>query len=715
MDISVLTSLGIVDCAVFIRTRCNHFVLEGGGGNWLSILLPNANTKIAFDITQNSLFLDDFLIDAESFWLTQQNSKQVKSGIWTEESNNKCLYLEAFASKFENNCYLIIKNAEQSFFERRETLQVARELSISNDSMVERHDYLNDRLRALLIDNANNDNRLPLHEAIQYANIGIVITDEKLIVQDINPSAFEIFDQGDHKNHNRILIELRNLIERQYPEKTIFSGVKAWHGEVYWHAPPLASKWLKVSVHPILNSMGNLAYWIISFSDQTRIKHLLQTNEELALHDPLTGLPNRQYFWQVLQQRISNKSPFFLINIDIVNFKNINEVYGYLAGDELLKQIAARIAGELHEHDFMTRIGADEFMIIRYCNDSQLKFNETSFEEDSIALSNSISMLCEQALYTNDQRRCELSVKMGLAQFPSDAIKSEELLNYADLALTVAKTKSSNGIELFNDKIKQASSRRLMLEDALRHAIENNELELYLQPIFDMNTQQLIKAEALLRWNHNNEMIMPGEFIPIAESSDMINVLGRWVIARACEIIKHLDARDIQIPLSINFSPKQIYDTNLIGFIRANIDTMDIRANLIDLEVTEGVLIKSYDRVSAFLHELKHLGVTISVDDFGTGYSSLAYLKHLPIDTLKIDRSFIVDLAIDDDDSTAIVSAIIALAQKLKLKVIAEGIETLEQENALMSQNCAGAQGFLYSAALPLDQFVTFFKARIAK
>lgn len=712
MDLSILTNLGIVDCAILLRIEENTFTLEGGGSDWLPILLPHSTNQDTIDLSQDSLFLADFLIDAESFWLSDNKNGQINSGIWTEQINSKNLYLEAIASKLNGDCYLLIKNAETAYAERKETLQIARELSISNDGIVERHDYLSDRLRSLLIDNANNDNRLPLHEAIRYATIGVVITDDKLIVQDINPCAFEIFEQPEHINHNRILVELKNLINRQYPEKSIFSGAKAWHGEVFWHTPPQSSKWLKVSVHPILNSTGGIAYWIISFSDQSRIKHLLQTNEELALHDPLTGLPNRQYFWQELQTRVTRRSPFYLINIDIVNFKNINEVYGYLAGDELLKQISARIANELHEHDFITRMGADEFMIIRHCNDDQLRFNEVSFEEDTIELANSLNMVCEQALYTNEQRRCELSVKIGLTHFPNDSLKPEELLNFADLALTVAKTKSSNGIELFNDRIKLASSRRLMLEEALRGAIENNELELHLQPIYNINTQQLIKAEALLRWTHNDELIMPSEFIPIAENSDMINVLGRWVIARTCEIIKQLDAHQIRVPISVNFSPRQIYDSNLIGFIQASIDSMGIAPALMDLEVTEGVLIKSYERVSSFLHELKRIGLSISVDDFGTGYSSLAYLKHLPIDTLKIDRSFIIDLAIEDDDSSAIVSAILALAQKLNLNVIAEGIETQAQEKALISQNCIGAQGFLYSRPLALDKFIDFAKRK---
>lgn len=709
MNASILSTLGIVDCAVLLRDKTGSFELKEGGSNWLKELIPNAKNQRNFELGNNSLFLADFLIDANELWNSSAQNDNLGSGIWTEELVQLTLYLEAFASKVDGECYLIIKNAEQFYFERRETLQIARELSISNDNMVERHDYLNERLHSLLIDNANNESRLPLHEVIKSSSIGVIITDQHLLVQDINPVVYKLFNQSNHQSQNQILSDLKNNIERQYPEKDIFTANKPWQGELFFHTPPNSSKWIKVNINPVMAPSGQISNWIISLSDQTRLKHLLQTNETLALHDPLTGLPNRQYFWQSLQKSISSITPFFLINIDIVNFKNINEVYGYLAGDELLKQVAKRISAELNENDFVTRFGADEFMIIRHKNESDLHAKGINFENDALVMAESLRTACEQTLYTSDFRRCELSIKIGLAQYPQDSTRAEELLNYADLALTQAKLKSSSGIELFNDEIRRASKRRVLLEESIRLAIDNNELEIYLQPIFDMKSGTVVKAEALLRWKLGKDLVMPDEFIPIAENSDMINVLGRWVIARTCELLKQLADQDIHIPISVNFSPKQIYDVNLVGFIKANLETMGIDPRLLDLEITEGVLIKNYDKVSAFLHELKHIGLSISVDDFGTGYCSLAYLKNLPIDTLKIDRSFIIDIVSDDDDH-AIVEAIIALAQKLKLNVIAEGIETSEQQTMLLSDQCYTAQGYLFSKALPMKEFLQFVK-----
>jgi diguanylate cyclase (GGDEF)-like protein len=416
-------------------------------------------------------------------------------------------------------------------------------------------------------------------------------------------------------------------------------------------------------------------------------------------------LPNRQYFWQQLQQSVLQEQSFYLISIDIVNFKYVNELYGYLEGDELLKQIAKRLARELGDDDFITRIGADEFMIIRKLNDAKLRLNQTSFDEDTYKLATGLLGICSQPYYTQDNRRCDLPIKIGMTQYPLDATKAETLLNNADLALSYSKTTANRPIQIYNQQLKDASARRLMLEEALKNAITNNEFELYVQPIYDINTNQVVKAEALLRWNLDNERVMPDEFIPIAESSDVINSIGRWVIAQVCEIAKRLQDNNILIPLSINFSPNQIHDTNLIGFIRASIESTNIDATLLELEVTEGVLVKNYTKVSAFLHEIKRQGIAISVDDFGTGYSSLAYLKHLPIDTLKIDRTFIREVDINEDDS-AIVTAIIALAKQLKLGIVAEGIETKGQRDFLRANNCTRAQGFLYSHPMPVEEFV---------
>ncbi len=707
MNLSILRTLGIVDCAILTRTDNNVFVLEDSAGDWITTLFPSKKHGDTISLDSNYIFLIDFLIDAEEFWRTQSHG-QVKSGIWTEQIGLVTLYLEAYASSLDGERYLVIRNAEQMYHEKKETLQMARELTLSNNEVIERHDYLNQRLRSILLDGSNNHDRLPLHEAIRYASIGILILDAEHNVLDANPASFEIFDLTFKSEQNQLFDMIQKLMKRQYPEKTFYSDSKSWQGELFWHRPPLASKWMQVNLYPVLDATGKNSHWIVSINDQTRIKHLLQSNEELALHDPLTGLPNRQYFWQQLQQCISQQRPFYLVSIDIVNFKNANELYGYLEGDELLIQISKRIARELAEDDFVTRIGADEFMIIRRYNKDNKTTNNETFAEEAYTFAYSILNACSEPFYTLDNRRCELPLKMGMTQYPADAKKAEDLLNNADLALSFAKATANVSIQVYNEALKAVSIRRLMLEEALKTAIENDELELYLQPIYDLHSKLIVKTEALIRWHHAGELVMPAEFIPIAESSNSINSIGRWVIRRSCEITKELQDLGISIPISINFSPNQIHDIDLINFIQENIDLVQIDASLLELEVTEGVLINNYQKVSTFLHDLKRHGLSISVDDFGTGYCSLAYLKHLPIDTLKIDRAFIKDVNSSEDDG-AIVSAIIALAQKLKLDIIAEGIENKEQQDFLIANNCHRAQGFFYSKPMPVGEFKRLF------
>lgn len=704
MKLSVLSSLGIVDCAILKRIDARHFTLEDYAGTWFLTLFPDSKLKETIDLDNSTIFLNDFLIDAESFWQTQQNGK-IESGIWTEELDGQCLFLEAFASNVGKDQFLIIKNAEQTYYERKNTLQIARELSLSNNQVVERHDYLSQRLCAILQDSTDSNQRLPLHEAIRYAGIGIIIINDNAKVVESNPAAFDIFDHIAQTNQQQLLNTIEQLISRQYPEKKLFSGVKAWQGELFWHMPPLTTKWLNIHINPVFSSTGTVRHWIISISDQTRIKHLLQTNEELALHDPLTGLPNRQYFWQQLQSCIGQDDPFYLISIDVINFKYANDLYGYLEGDELLKQIARRLANELADEDFITRVGADEFMIIRKSNGATLSLKQRTFETDTYKFASELISTAAQAYFTRDGRPCDLPIKIGMTQYPQDATIAENLLNNANLALSYAKTTENIAFQVYKQKLNDVSARRLMLEEALKNAITNKEFTLYLQPIYNVHTNKIVKAEALIRWQMGTEQIMPSEFIPIAESSNIINAIGRWVFSQSCEIVSFLQDKNIHLPICVNFSPKQINDLNLISFIRKNIQEHCIDTRLLELEFTEGVLIKNYKKVKAFLHEIKQQGISISVDDFGTGYSSLAYLKHLPIDVIKIDRSFMQDVEHNEDDN-AIVSAIIALAKKLKLRIIAEGIENTAQKDFLIANECSIAQGFLYNRPMPVDDFL---------
>ncbi|MFC3122303.1 putative bifunctional diguanylate cyclase/phosphodiesterase [Agaribacter flavus] len=706
MYTSLIHTLGLIDCIVLKRLDDDIFCLLEGSTDWIDSLFHNIHNYSEFSVDNQSVFLDDFIIDANAFWEHCEGG-QIRSGIWTESTENGELHLEAIAAKIDEQPLLVLTNVADYYSQQRETLQIARELLISNDEVVERHDYLSERVRSILIQSSDSGIGLPLIHAIKHADIGVIITDDRLEPIELNPMVWQIFDSTKDKNPHKILGILKSLFERQHHDiQDVFSQLREWSGELYWHGPPSPHKWLKVNLNPVFSDAGKVSYWIFTISDITRLKYLLQTNEELTLHDTLTGLPNRQYFWQELQKQVNERQAVSLLSIDIVSFRSINELYGYLEGDDLLNQVVKRISSLLSKNDFMTRVGADEFMILR-----KHAKNQTAQETEHaiLRLSDEICAMAKQSLFTKSNRKCVLPVKIGISHFPLNAINAEELISCAELALNKAKESISKDVIIYSEKLRTDSQRRLFLENELKSAIEKQQLEVHLQAICDLNDQQVIKAEALLRWRLDDELISPVEFIPIAERSDLINIIGRWVFAEVCSIQAEFSKQGIQLPISINFSPKQIYDLHLINFFRQQIEKYEIQPTLLELEVTEGVLINNYNKVKMFLQEIRDIGIRISVDDFGTGYCSLSYLKHLPIDTLKIDRSFIEGINENEDDK-AIVSAIIAMAKSLNLTVIAEGVETKEQQSCLTEQKCHIAQGFMYGKPKAIKQFLAQIK-----
>ena len=708
MQPSLIQALGIIDCAVFKLRSGSVFEVVQSTPSWVSKLVPSINNGDNVDLAEVSLFLSDFLIDAHEFWKLH-SSGQVHSGIWTEAlQDDDNLHLEAIAASAGPDQYLVINNVNDAYVRQQETLQVARELLISNDRVIEKHDYMHERLRSVLMQqHLGAEGNLPIREAIQYASIGVVITDIEFHISESNPSSYKIFEMEVGLSDQSPIDVILNLLNKQFPEKDrIFETQSGWTGELYWHLPPNYHKWIQLGIHPVKDENGNLCNWIFTTSDVTRVKYLLQTNEDLSLHDALTKLPNRQYFWQTLDQTIASQTPFYVIYLDISNFKNINELYGHLTGDQLLTQVAQRLRSLVPERDFIARIGADEFAIVHFAKDNVSKPDFKTYLDDTIKLTQELSAASNEPYYTNKERRCELPLKIGVSTYPSDAGTVEEVMKYADLALHHAKQTGTDPIQFYSLDLKIASERRLMLEEALRHAIEKEQFELYIQPIYDLRTNRIVKAEALLRWHiSDDEMISPEIFIPIAEQSGQIVAIGRWVISSVCELLAQMSKQNLSVRLSLNLSPRQISDRHLFEFINNAVIKNKVTPDLLELEITEGVLVDNHEKVRKLLQELREMGVTVAIDDFGTGYSSLSYLKYLPIDSLKIDQSFVFDLGYNSDDQ-AIVLAVIAMAKSLKLGVVAEGIETEQQKDFLEQHDCIIGQGFLLSRPLTIYNFI---------
>jgi diguanylate cyclase (GGDEF)-like protein len=713
---SLFQSLGLVDCALLKHQANNTFTVIHAPVGWFYWLFPDAKENATIQLENDGSFIHNFLIDAQEFWLNESSAsdkQQIQSGIWKEtikgpNGQSKEVCLECIAAIAIEQRFLIINNAESAYEQKQSTLQTARETLLSHDKMQAQHDILSERLSSVIKRNETVlDLHLPVEQAIQNADFGVVIIDTSQRVLFSNPCAYDYFELDPFRASVTPFAIIKQLIEGQYPESVnIFQNAKTWNGELYWHCPPNFHKWLQVSVQPVRNNASAVAHWVITLSDTTRIKHLLQKNENLILNDALTGLHNRQYMWKFLDKACTDSRPLSLLFIDIIRFKRINELYGHASGDKILQDVALHITEIAPKNSYVARIGSARFALIIHFED-----NLSNTEQHIIV--NEVSAKLNERLsvpfLTQSNAPCLVETNTGIAFYPQDSADAESFVKAADIALKGAVTSSSK-TKFYSKAMLIANEERLQLEEKLKSALENDEFRLFLQPIIDTYSERIVKAEALLRWKSpKGEDVSPDIFIPIAEQTGLIIPLGNWVIKQVCGLLSFLKENDIDIKLAINLSPKQVSDRYLFDFIKATTTQSGVDAKRLELELTEGVLVNDYEKASNLLNSLRDMGVSIAIDDFGTGYSSLSYLKHLPIDHLKIDRSFIRDIDISEDDR-AIVLAIIAMAKQLRLSVIAEGVETEKQRDFLHYHDCQSMQGYFYSKPVPADEFIRFFR-----
>jgi diguanylate cyclase (GGDEF)-like protein len=442
----------------------------------------------------------------------------------------------------------------------------------------------------------------------------------------------------------------------------------------------------------------------------------------LAYFDELTALPNRQLFGQSLERTIEkakrDDEQFAVLFVDLDRFKRINDTLGHSVGDELLKEVALRLKSCTRSTDSVSRIespeqsevqlarlGGDEFVIQLYGIES----------EDAVATvaARIISVLTPP--FTCEGHQFVVTPSIGIAMYPQDGVTAEELLMNADSAMYRAKFAGRNNFQFFSETMRSKSLHRLDLENEIRKALEADQFELYYQPKADAESWTLVGAEALLRWHHPERgVIAPAEFIPVAEETGLIVPIGQWVLQQACKQAKLWTESPFgDIAVAVNISSHQFQSDSLIDDVLGAALKAGIEPASLELEITESVLLQDADNTLVALNTLKRAGISLSVDDFGTGYSSLSYLKRFPIDTLKIDRSFVKDIHVDQDDA-AICAAILAMAQQLGLNVVAEGVETKEQLEFLRHHGCNQIQGFLCSKPLSADQFAVLLR-EIAK
>ncbi|HJV62908.1 MAG TPA: EAL domain-containing protein, partial [Albitalea sp.] len=449
-----------------------------------------------------------------------------------------------------------------------------------------------------------------------------------------------------------------------------------------------------------VDSLRAIGLQIAQYEQRKRAEQALRY---VASHDALTGLPNRSMLQRDLGRAIkrSNRQQkrFAVLFVDIDRFKRINDTLGHGVGDALIRACGERLMATLREDDAVARFGGDEFVLIA---------ENLSKPADAGVVADKVLACCAEP-FLIDGRELHVTASIGVSIYPEDGADGETLLKNADTAMYRAKDKGRGSHEFYAAQMSAQSGERLVLETSLRRALERGELELHYQPKLDLRTQRIAGVEALMRWRHPVlGAVSPVQFIPIAEETGLIVEMGRWALQTACA-----DARDWQqrglppVVMSVNLSARQLNEPSLIADIDRALNASGLNPALLELEITESAVMRSPEQAAALLRQIREMGVGLAIDDFGTGYSSLSYLRRFPLTTVKIDRSFVKDLA-QDRDAEALTDSILTLAHGLRMRVVAEGVETEEQLAYLRARQCDEIQGFWLSKPLPADALCAF-------
>jgi diguanylate cyclase (GGDEF)-like protein/PAS domain S-box-containing protein len=527
--------------------------------------------------------------------------------------------------------------------------------------------------------------------AVEQSASAFILVDRDGLVEYVNPSFTAITLYSSAEVQGRRLSELQaleNLGELLFDAPTSLSEHNSWQGEFKSRRKNLDPYWGQLSISKVHADDGTLTHYIGIYEDITDTKQAQQRIERLAYSDNLTGLSNRYAFIRALEHRFASADgkPFSLLLVDIDNFKRINDSLGHQTGDKLLISLARRLRNSLTPSGILARFASNEFAILLDAADLA----------GAQQLAHQVLHTLDKPLFVDNQL-ISVTGSVGVASTPEHGTDPQTLMKHAGLALHKAKANGKHQLQVFTEALNADADYKLFVENNLRRALSQNELEVFYQPKLCLKTGQLTGMEALLRWHHPEKgMIQPDQFIGVAEETGLIIPIGKWVVRQACHMSKQLTAAGLgNLQVAINLSPKQFSDPDLVGSIAAILHEEQLAPTLLELELTESLLLEATDDTRHQLSRLKSLGLTLAMDDFGTGYSSLSYLKKYPIDVIKIDRSFIKDIPEDQDDME-ITSAVIAMAHKLKLKVVAEGIETAAQLSFLRRQHCDIGQGYLF-------------------
>ncbi|PKM45225.1 MAG: hypothetical protein CVV05_07610 [Gammaproteobacteria bacterium HGW-Gammaproteobacteria-1] len=541
-------------------------------------------------------------------------------------------------------------------------------------------------------------------QIIDHTGEAVIITDADARILDVNNAYAQItgYDRKELIGRNP-RINKSGRHDRAFYEE-MWAQLRSeghWAGEIWDRRKngELFPKWLRINA--IRDEAGNPRQYVGVFSDITDKKMAEERLRNLAFYDPLTTLPNRAFFRERLgkltsvMQRSGRQGALMFIDLD--GFKDVNDSLGHAAGDRLLIEVAKRLQGRIRKSDTVARLGGDEFAML--LSDVRQPEQIGSLAEEILEVIRSPVSI--------DGHDVRVGASIGIAVYPDDAQTVDDLTRHADIAMYQAKDNGKNNYKFFQPEMHTRAVERLNLIHDLHRAVDARAFEIYYQPKIRLADRKLVGMEALIRWPRpDGSMTPPNVFIPIAEETGLILALGDWVLAEACRQTYEWNQQyGTHLRVAVNVSMRQFFGQDFVRNLLAVIREQEFPAHLLELEITEGLLIKDTQKAIAIMNPLRQHGISIAIDDFGTGYSSLSYLKRFPINTLKIDQSFVRELTSDSQDA-AIVRAIISLSETLALKVVAEGVETPEQLEFLQQHQCQEAQGYLLGRPMPAAQFV---------
>ncbi len=542
---------------------------------------------------------------------------------------------------------------------------------------------------------------------------GVIITDAQCNIIAVNSAFTEVtgYSEPEVLGKNPSMLKSGRHDADFYRE--MWAAIKEsgfWRGEI-WNRRKNGDtypEWQTISA--VFDEDNRVTNYVAVFSDISSVKESEEKLEYLAHHDPLTELPNRLLYTarleHALEQAKRERLSAAVLFIDLDHFKNINDSLGHPVGDALLVQVAERLLAQVRSEDTVARLGGDEFTVLL----EQLRNPQRA---GAIA-AKLINSFVEP--FHVEGHQLHVTASIGISLSPNDGEDVATLLRNADSAMYQAKERGRNGYQFYTAELTTSAFERVLLENSLRQALKLEQFEIFYQPQLDLRNERLVGAEALVRWHHPEMgLVSPDRFIPLAEETGLIVPIGEWVLQTACRQVREWQESGLPIErVAVNLAGQQLRRGDLISSVEQALDRAGLSPNSLELEITEGFIMQQAEQAIELLERLRQLGVTLSIDDFGTGYSSLSYLKRLPINTLKIDQSFVREIPHDPNDE-AIARAVIALAKSLQLSVVAEGIETDAQRDFMLDEGCTEGQGYLFSPPMPTQQFTEYLKQQAIK